>query len=213
MDRLRVLICDDNEQFRAGLKSLIGSAPETEVAGEASNGREAIRQAGLLQPDIILMDIKMPELNGIEATRQIVQSSPHIGILMLTMLDDDDSVFEAMRAGARGYLLKGALKAEILRAIEGVSSGEAIFGPAIARRMMQYFSAPRPDKLAEAFPQLTDRERQILQELAAHKSNVEIARTAGVTPKTVRNHLSNIFVKLQVASRADAIVRARDLGG
>jgi DNA-binding NarL/FixJ family response regulator len=211
MDRLRVLICDDNDQFRAGLKSLIASADETEVAGEAANGKEAIRQAEALQPDIVLMDIKMPELNGIEATRQIVQSSPHIGILMLTMLDDDDSVFQAMRAGARGYLLKGALKEEILRAIDGVSSGEAIFGPAIARRMMQYFSAPRPDKLAEAFPQLTDREREILQELSAQKTNAEIARNTGVTPKTVRNHLSNIFMKLQVASRAEAIARARDL--
>lgn len=211
MDRLRVLICDDNEQFRAGMKSLIDSAEETEVAGEAASGREVIRQAEALQPDIILMDIKMPELNGIEATRQIVQSSPHIGILMLTMLDDDDSVFEAMRAGARGYLLKGALKAEILRAINGVSSGEAIFGPAIARRMMQYFAAPRPDKLAQAFPHLTDREREILQELSAQKTNAEIARTMGVAPKTVRNHVSNIFVKLQVASRAEAIARARDL--
>jgi len=210
MDRLRVLICDDNEQFRAGLKSLIVSAPETELAGEAGDGREATRKAELLQPDIILMDIKMPELNGIEATRRIVQSSPHIGILMLTMLEDDDSVFEAMRAGARGYLLKGALKAEILRAINGVSSGEAIFGPAIARRMMRYFSAPRPDKLAQAFPQLTDREREVLQELSTHKTNAEIARTMGVTLKTVRNHLSNIFMKLQVASRAEAIARARD---
>jgi len=210
MDRLRVLICDDNEQFRAGLKSLIGTAPETELAGEAGDGREAIRQAELLQPDIILMDIKMPELNGIEATRRIVRSSPHIGILMLTMLEDDDSVFEAMRAGARGYLLKGALKAEILRAINGVSSGEAIFGPAIARRMMRYFSAPRPDKLAQAFPQLTDREREVLQELSTHKTNAEIARTMGVTLKTIRNHLSNIFMKLQVASRAEAIARARD---
>jgi len=210
MDRLRVLICDDNEQFRAGLKQLIGTAPETELAGEAGDGREAIRQAELLQPDIILMDIKMPELNGIEATRRIVRSSPHIGILMLTMLEDDDSVFEAMRAGARGYLLKGALKAEILRAINGVSSGEAIFGPAIARRMMRYFSAPRPDKLAQAFPQLTDREREVLQELSTHKTNAEIARTMGVTLKTIRNHLSNIFMKLQVASRAEAIARARD---
>ncbi|CAN5787500.1 response regulator transcription factor [soil metagenome] len=211
MDPLRVLICDDNEQFRGGLRSLIASAPETEVAGEAVDGKDAIRKAEALQPDIILMDIKMPELNGIEATRHIVQSSPHIGILMLTMLDDDDSVFEAMRAGARGYLLKGALKAEILRAIAGVSSGEAIFGPAIARRMMQFFTAQRPDKLAQAFPQLTDRERQILQELAAQKTNAEIARILGVTPKTVRNHVSNIFVKLQVASRAEAIARARDL--
>ncbi|HEX2054713.1 MAG TPA: response regulator transcription factor [Actinomycetota bacterium] len=210
MERLRVLVCDDNDQFRAGLKSLLSSTPETEVAGEAKNGSEAVRLAGTLQPDIVLMDIRMPELNGIEATRRIMQSSPHIGVLMLTMLEDDDSVFEAMRAGARGYLLKGALRAEILRAITGVASGEAIFGPAIARRMMQYFSAPRPTRLAQAYPELTEREQQILQEMAAHKTNAEIARALGLTPKTVRNHVSNIFNKLQVATRAEAIVRARE---
>jgi len=210
MAPLRILVCDDNDRFREGLRSLLASTPETQVAGEAANGVEAVRLAGSLQPDVILMDIKMPELNGIEATRRIMQSSPHIGILMLTMLEDDDSVFEAMRAGARGYLLKGALRAEILRAISGVSSGEAIFGPAIARRMMQYFSAPRPTKIAQAYPELTEREREILQEISAHKTNAEIARSLGLSTKTVRNHVSNIFTKLQVATRAEAIVRARN---
>lgn len=207
---LKVLICDDNDRFRAGLRSLVDSADGTEVAGEAVDGKEAVRMAGALQPDIVLMDIKMPVCNGIDATRTIMQTSPHIGILMLTMLDDDDSVFEAMRAGARGYLLKGALKAEILRAIAGVSSGEAIFGPAIARRMMQYFSVPRPSKLEQAYPELTIRERQILELVAAHRTNPEISRELGLTVKTVRNHLSNIFNKLQIASRAEAIARARE---
>jgi DNA-binding NarL/FixJ family response regulator len=212
MEPFRVLVVDDNAQFRAGLRALLQAAPETEVAGEAATGPEAIDLAGRLQPDVILMDIKMPGMNGIEAARRILQASPHIGVLMLTMLEDDDSVFDAMRVGARGYLLKGALKAEILRAIRGVCSGEAIFGAAVARRLMGYFAAARPARFAQAFPQLTDREQEILRLLAVHQTNAEIAARLSLTPKTVRNHVSNIFTKLQVASRAEAIVRARDAG-
>jgi len=212
MEPFRVLVADDNAQFRAGLRALLQAAPETEVAGEAATGQEAIGLAERLQPDVVLMDIKMPGMNGIEAARRILQASPHIGVLMLTMLEDDDSVFDAMRAGARGYLLKGALKTEILRAIRGVCSGEAIFGPAIARRLMGYFAAARPARFAQAFPQLTEREQEILQLLAGHQTNAEIAARLSLTPKTVRNHVSNIFTKLQVASRAEAIVRARDAG-
>jgi DNA-binding NarL/FixJ family response regulator len=197
MEPFRVLVADDNAQFRAGLRALLQAAPETEVAGEAATGQEAIGQAEQLQPDVVLMDIKMPGMNGIEAARRILQASPHIGVLMLTMLEDDDSVFDAMRARARGYLLKGALKAEILRAIRGVCSGEAIFGPAIARRLMGYFAAARPARFAQAFPQLTDREQEILQLLAGHQTNAEIAARLSLTPKTVRNHVSNIFTKLQ----------------
>ena len=156
--------------------------------------------------------LRMPGLDGIEATRRIVQDSPHIAVLALTMLEDDDSVFAAMRAGARGYLLKGTLKAEILRAIQGVASGEAIFGPAIARRLMQYFATARPPGLAQTFPELTEREGEILVLIAQGRTNPEIAERLCLSLKTVRNHVSNIFSKLQVADRAQAVVRAREAG-
>ena len=212
MDKLRILIAEDSAPFREGLRNLLQSVASIEVGGEATSGQEAIQLARQLQPDIVLMDLQMPGLNGIEATRQIVYTSPHISILMLTMFEDDESVFAALRAGARGYLLKGALKAEIVRAIQGVASGEAIFGPTIARRLMQYFSAPRPAAPPQAFPELTEREREILDLIAQHHANVEIANRLSLSPKTVRNHVSNIFTKLQVIDRAQAIIRAREAG-
>jgi DNA-binding NarL/FixJ family response regulator len=212
MDKLRVLIAEDSAPFRQGLRGLLQSVDSLEVVGEATSGQEAIQLAGQLQPDIVLMDLQMPGLNGIEATRQIVYTSPHISILMLTMFEDDESVFAALRAGARGYLLKGALKAEIVRAIQGVASGEAIFGPTIARRLMQYFSAPRPTAPPQAFPELTEREREILDLIAQHHTNIEIADRLSLSPKTIRNHVSNIFTKLQVIDRAQAIIRAREAG-
>jgi DNA-binding NarL/FixJ family response regulator len=212
MDKLRILIAEDSAPFREGLRNLLQSVESLEVVGEATSGQEAIQLARQLQPDIVLMDLQMPGLNGIEATRQIVYTSPHISILMLTMFEDDESVFAALRAGARGYLLKGALKAEIVRAIQGVASGEAIFGPSIARRLMQYFSAPRPAAPPQAFPELTEREREILDLIAQHHTNIEIADRLSLSPKTVRNHVSNIFTKLQVIDRAQAIIRAREAG-
>lgn len=212
IEPIRVLIADDNPRFRQGLRALLQAASETEVVGEAASGAEAVALADSLQPDVILMDIKMPDGNGIDATRQILETSPHIGILMLTMVEDDDSVFASMRAGARGYLLKGALKAEILRAVRGVSSGEAIFGPAIARRLMDYFATPRPAANGEVFPELTAREREILSLIAQHLTNPEIAARLSLSPKTVRNIASSIFTKLQVTDRAEAIIRAREAG-
>ena len=212
MDKLRILIAEDSSPFRQGLRSLLQSVDALEVVGEAPTGQDAIQLAHRLQPDVILMDLQMPGINGIEATRQIIYTSPHISILMLTMFEDDESVFAALRAGARGYLLKGALKAEIVRAIQGVASGEAIFGPTIARRLMQYFSAPRPTVPPQAFPELTEREREILDLIAQHHTNSEIAERLSLSPKTVRNHVSNIFTKLQVADRAEAIIRAREAG-
>lgn len=212
MDKLRILIAEDSAPFREGLRNLLQSVDSLEVVGEAASGQEAIQLANQLQPDIVLMDVQMPGLNGIEATRQIVYTSPHISILMLTMFEDDESVFAALRAGARGYLLKGALKAEIVRAIQGVASGEAIFGPSIARRLMQYFAAPRPAAPPQAFPELTEREREILELIAQHHTNIEIADRLSLSPKTVRNHVSNIFTKLQVIDRAQAIIRAREAG-
>jgi len=212
MDHIRVLIADDHPLFREGMHDLLDSLAETEVVGEATTGAEAITQAKALQPDVILMDIKMPGINGIEATRQIVAASPHISILMVTMLEDDESVFAAMRAGARGYVLKGANQAEILRAIRAVASREAIFGPGIARRVLGFFSMARPTIPSRVFPELSERERELLALVAQGRSNQEIAEQLGLTLKTVRNHVSNIFNKLQVADRAQAALRAREAG-
>jgi DNA-binding NarL/FixJ family response regulator len=212
MELIRVLIADDHPHFRDGLRALLLSAPDLEVVGEAGDGEEAISLAVELQPDVILMDLNMPGVEGIEATRRILRTSPHIAILVVSMFEDDDSVFAALQAGARGYLLKGALKAEILRSIRAVSSGEAIFGPSIAKRLMQYFASSRPSAPPDALPELTDREREILTLIAQHETNPEIARRLYLSPKTVRNHVSNIFTKLQVADRAQAIIRAREAG-
>jgi DNA-binding NarL/FixJ family response regulator len=180
--------------------------------GEAGDGEQAISLAAKLQPDVILMDLNMPGMGGIEATRRILRTSPHIAVLVISMFEDDDSVFTALQAGARGYLLKGALKAEILRSIRAVASGEAIFGPSIAKRLIQYFATPRPSAPPDAFPELTDREHEILALIARHDTNPEIAKRLYLSPKTVRNHVSNIFTKLQVSDRAQAIIRAREAG-
>ena len=158
------------------------------------------------------MDVNMPGVGSIEATRRILYTSPHISILVISMFEDDDSVFASLQAGAHGYLLKDALKAEILRAIRAVTSGEAIFGPAIAKRLMNYFATPRPNAPPDAFPELTEREHEILALIAQHQTNPAIAKRLHLSPKTVRNHVSNIFTKLQVADRAQAIIRAREAG-
>ena len=209
---IHLLISDDSQAALTGLKALLKGVPDVQLVGEASGGRESIKLAERLQPDVILMDLHMPDVNGVEATRKIVQTSPHIAILVLTMYDDDDSVFAAMQAGARGYLLKGASKNEILRAIRDVAGGAAIFSPAIARRMMSYFIQIRNQPTAHAFPELTQREREVLALMAQHHSNQEIAQSLSLSPKTVRNYTSNIFAKMQVANRAEAILKARDAG-
>lgn len=212
MEPIRILIADDHTLFRDGLRALLNSVADTEVVGEAATGEEAIAQAVALQPDVVLMDIQMPGTNGIEATRRILHTSPHIGMIVVTMFEDDDSVFAAMRAGARGYVLKGADQAEMLRVILAVARGEALFGPAIAERLMRFFASPRPAAAAQIFPELTDREREVLDLIAHGYNNAEIAERLVLSQKTVRNHVSNIFSKLQVADRAEAIVRARVAG-
>jgi DNA-binding NarL/FixJ family response regulator len=209
---IRILICDDHPEFRQGLRALLETTADVDVVGEAADGDAALRAAATLQPDIILMDLNMPGVNGVEATRRVVGSSPHIGVVVLSMVQDDDSVFAAMQAGARGYLLKGARKRDIVRAVHAVAEGEAIFSPSIAQRLMRYFAAsPRPTP-ALAFPELTNREAEILQLMAEHLTNPEIAARLGLTPKTIRNNTSNIFTKLQVADRAHAIIAARQAG-
>lgn len=209
---LRILLVDDHPLVRSGLRALLSSMTNMLVIGEATNGEEAIAQATELQPDIILMDLHMPALNGVEATRRILQAHPHIGILVLTMLEDDASVFAAMRAGARGYLLKGADQEDVLRAISAAAHGEAIFSPPIAQRLMQYFANIQPTSPPSAFPDLTEREREILGLIATGKSNAEIAGELVLSPKTVSNYVSNIFSKLQVVDRAQAVLRARQAG-
>lgn len=211
MDPIRVLIADDHPLFRDGMHGLLDSVPDTAVVGEATTGDEAIDLAATLQPDVILMDLRMPGRNGFEATRAILQTSPHIGVLVVTMLDDDDSVFAALRAGARGYLLKGANQVETLVAIRAVAAGEAIFGPGIAQRLLGYFAGARP-AAARRFPELTERETEILGLIARGRGNPEIAEQLSLSLKTVQNHVSNILSKLQVADRAQAVIRAREAG-
>ena len=212
MEPLRVLIADDHLLFRDGLRALLKAAPDTELVGEATTGEEAVALAAELQPDVVLMDIQMPGGNGIEATRRIVHDSPHVRVLMVTMYEDDNSVFMAMRAGARGYLLKGAKYDEVLRAIRAVGAGEAIFSPAIAARLIDYFATIRPAAPPQVFPELSEREREILALIAQGHKNAEIAERLYLSPKTVRNHVTNILDKLQVADRAQAIIRAREAG-
>jgi DNA-binding NarL/FixJ family response regulator len=211
MDNLTILIADDHPIFRKGLRALLATMPNTELVGEAASGEEAIMLAEKLQPDVVLLDLQMPGGGGLAAIRPIVQTSPHIGILVITMFEDDDSVFAAMCAGARGYVLKDTQDEEMERAILAVGNGEAIFSPAIARRMIDFF-ADRPPAMANLFPELTTSEGNVLKLMAQGLSNEAIAHQLGFSIKTVRNYSSNIFSKLQVADRAQAIVKARDAG-
>lgn len=213
----KVIIADDHVFYREGIRALLANVPEVEVIGEASTGEEAIMKARELQPHVILMDLKMPGMNGIDATRRIHEAHPDTGVLVITMFDDDDSVFAAMRAGARGYLLKDADKDEVVRAIVAVQKGEAIFSPAIAQRMVQYFSASPfstsgkknpPDEFAE----LTEREFEILGLIAQGHNNMMISNKLSLSIKTVQNYVSSILTKLQVTDRSQAIVRAREAG-
>ncbi len=209
---IRLLIADDHTLFRHGIRALLASVPDIELVGEAAGGEEAVALAAQLAPDVILMDIKMPGTNGIEATRRIMRAGPSARVVVLTMLEDDDSVFAAMRAGARGYVVKGADEAEMLRVVRAVAGGEALFGPAIAERLMSFFSRAGSSANAQPFPDLPEREREILALIARGHGNAEIASRLFLSPKTVRNHISSIFDKLQVTDRSQAIVRAREAG-
>ena len=208
-----VLLADDHPAFLEGLALLLADADDLEVVGKAADGEEACTAAAALRPDVVVMDLHMPQLGGIEATRRITAEQPGTAVLVLTMFEDDDSVFAALRAGARGYILKGAGRDDVLRAIDSVRQGEAIFGPGIAERILGYWANAEAAAVAPvAFPELTSREREVLELIARGHNNAEIARQLVLSPKTVRNHISNIFTKLHLADRAQAIVRAREAG-
>jgi DNA-binding NarL/FixJ family response regulator len=208
---LRVLIADDHPAFRQGLAAMLDATDDIEVVGLASSGAEAVAMSNDLVPDVVAMDVRMPDGNGIDATRRLLAANPSVGVAVVTMFEDDDSVFAAMRAGARGYLLKDAGRDEILGAIRAIGAGQAIFSPGIARRLIAYFAAT-PEAGVQAFPELTPREREVLELIARGMGNAPIAHQLDLSLKTVRNHVSNIFNKLQVADRAAAIVKAREAG-
>lgn len=209
---IRIVIADDHPLFRTGLRALLGSVTDMEVVGEATTGDEAVDLAREEHPEVVVMDLNMPGIGGIGATRRIVEDARGVRVLVMTMHEDDEAVFAALRAGAHGYLLKGALQEETLRAIRAVANGEAILGPVVAARLQGYLTAPPAADPADAFPQLTDREIEVLELLAERRSNAEIAAKLFLSQKTVRNYVSGILAKLQVADRAEARLVARAAG-
>jgi DNA-binding NarL/FixJ family response regulator len=211
LDAFDVLVADDHQLFRDGLRSLVLAMPDASLVGEAADGLEAVALAAIASPQVVVMDLRMPRLDGIEATRQILAKNDEIRVLVVSMLDDDASVFAAMRAGARGYVLKGAGHQEVMEAIRSVRRGEAIFGAGIAARMASYFArlTPAPE---DAFPELSNTESDILRLLAEGLQNAQIAERLFLAPKTVRNNVSSILAKLHVADRTEAALRAREVG-
>lgn len=216
MDTIRLLVADDHALFREGLQALFSAMPGIEIVGEAASGEETVTLAEKLQPDIILMDISMPGIGGIQATRRILRANPTIGVIMVTMLEEDASLFAAIRAGARGYVLKGAHHRELLQTIQAVASGQVLFGPSTASRILGFFqeieAGLKPSVPAETFPELTPRELEVLELIAQGANNSQIAEQLVISDKTVRNHITSVFSKLQVADRAQAIIKARDAG-
>ena len=210
MEPIRVLVVEDHPLFRKGVVALLESVPEFVVAGVSTTGEEAVTQAAGLRPDVVLMDLQLPGISGIEATRAIVGADPEVRVLVLSLFEDEDSVFLALRAGARGYVLKDADEEELTGAIRAVARGEAIFSQAVAGRVLAFFAQPR--QAPKVFPGLTDREREILALIAQGQPNPSIARTLFLSPKTVANYVSAIFAKLHVADRAEAMIRAREAG-
>ncbi|WP_248960003.1 response regulator [Sphaerisporangium perillae] len=210
---IRVLIADDHPMFRYGLRAALADVDGLVVAGEAADGRAAVELAADLGVDVVLMDLDMPDTNGIEAIGELRTRLPEVAVLVLTMFDNDESLFTAMRAGARGYLVKGAEQEQIVRAVRAVVLGEVIFGSGVAERALAYFAAaPAGGRAARPLPELTDREIEVLRLVADGLNNSEIARRLFLSEKTVRNHVSSIFAKLRVDDRAQAIVRARRVG-
>ncbi|MGH3384417.1 MAG: response regulator [Nocardioidaceae bacterium] len=208
---IRVVIVDDHPLVRQGLEAVLASAAGVALVGQAADGRHAVDLAKELDPDVILMDLQLPVLSGLDATREILVARPETAVLVLTMFEDDDTVHAAVAAGAMGYLLKGANGEDILAAVRSAAAGQAVFGTAIAHRLQTFF-ASGPTTSTSTFPELTDRERSILDRLAAGLTNVEIGRALFVSPKTVANNVSMILAKLNLSERSQAIVLARDAG-
>lgn len=206
---IRVLLVDDSAAFRAGMTRLLATIPDIEICGTAADGSSGIDAALEHQPDIVLMDLSMPQMSGIDATRALHDQAPHIGVVVMTMLEDDEAVGQALRVGARGYLVKGAPQAEIVDAIRGVHAGRAVIGAATAKQLDSVFAFAAPE---DPFPDLTRRERDVLKALAAGATTAQIADRLGLSNKTVRNHLSNIFTKLRVTDRTQAVIKARTQG-
>jgi DNA-binding NarL/FixJ family response regulator len=210
--RIRILLADDHHLFREGMRALLATASDLEVVGEAADGNEVVAKAAEVRPDVILMDLQLPGLNGVEATRRILDSHPEVSVLVLTMFEDTDTVLAAMRAGARGYLLKDTHEEALLRSVRAVANGEALFGPAVAERLIKYLAAATPPTEPSAFPELTGRELEVLSLLAQGLTNQAVADRMGISLKTARNHVSNILARLQVADRTEAVARARAAG-
>jgi DNA-binding NarL/FixJ family response regulator len=208
---VRVLVVDDHPVFREGFAALLSNLDEVEVVGTASSGAEALAAVGAARPDVVVMDVQMPGMDGIEATRRLVTDAPDVGVVVLTMSEEDDTLFDAVRAGARGYLLKGAEPSEVVRAITTVAEGGLVFGAVLAGRVADFFVRPQ-EKASGPFPMLSAREREVLDLVAAGLSNAQIAARLFLSPKTVRNHVHAVLTKLQAADRAEAIVRGRDAG-
>ena len=208
MSALRILVVDDHPLFRAGVSGLLATVGDTEVVGTAGDGEAAVREATLTRPDVILMDLDLPGISGLEAIRRIAKASPESAVLVLSMLDDDESVLAAMRAGARGYVLKGAGQEELLAAIRAVAAGGAVFGAAVAGRMLA--ALERPEQVDAPFPELTEREAEVLGLMADGRDNRSIAAELGVSAKTVANHVSHVLTKLQARDRVEAVLRARE---
>ena len=209
---VRVVLADDHPMVRYGITAVLADAPEVEVVGEASDGVELLAAVELHRPDVVVTDLDMPGMTGAEATRELRRTHPDVAVLVLTLHDDDESLFAALRAGARGYLLKGADRAELVRGILSVAGGEAVYGAAVATRIVQFFTGARDEYAAQVFPELTDRERDVLGLIASGKRNSEIAIALGLSDKTVRNHVSNVLLKLQVPDRTAAALKARESG-
>jgi DNA-binding NarL/FixJ family response regulator len=212
MSAVRVVLADDHPMVRYGITAVLADAPEVEVVGEASDGVELLAAVEVHHPDVVVTDLDMPGMTGAEATQQLRQKHPDLAVLVLTLHEDDESLFAALRAGARGYLLKGADRAELVRAILSVAAGEAVYGAAVASRIVQFFTGAKQEYAAQVFPELTDRERDVLNLIAGGKRNSEIAAALGLSDKTVRNHVSNVLLKLQVPDRTAAALRARESG-